>query len=49
MENEMEQLKREVEELKAWKEKKELQQISQPLDQASISVIVEALRNNNII
>lgn len=32
-------LQKEIEELKAWKEKKEKQQISFPLDQASKTII----------
>lgn len=45
---EFDQMKRELQELRQWKERKEQQQISLPLDEASLGTLNQALYNRQI-
>ncbi len=48
MKEEIEQLKREIAELQKWKEDKERQQLSLPLDPASLQILSQALISGQI-
>lgn len=45
---EFDQLKRELQELREWKQRKEQQQIMLPLDEASLGTLNQALYNRTI-